>query len=37
LPEDYIDDFRIFLQSIIAHEKAIVTAKDEGVFIGKKK
>jgi hypothetical protein len=36
LPEEYINDFRIYLQNILEKEKTITTTKDEGIFICKK-
>ena len=36
LAEEYINDFRIYLQSIIEKDKTITTTKDEGIFICRK-
>jgi ubiquinone/menaquinone biosynthesis C-methylase UbiE len=36
LPEEYINDFKIYLQNILDKEKVITTTKDEGIFICKK-
>jgi len=36
LPEEYINDFRIYLQNILEKDKEITTTKDEGIFICKK-
>jgi ubiquinone/menaquinone biosynthesis C-methylase UbiE len=36
LPEEYINDFKIYLQNVLEKEKTIVTTKDEGIFICEK-
>jgi hypothetical protein len=36
LPEEYINDFKLYLQNILEKENAIITKKDEGIFICKK-
>lgn len=36
LPEEYKNDFKIYLQDILDKEKTITTTKDEGMFICKK-
>jgi ubiquinone/menaquinone biosynthesis C-methylase UbiE len=36
LPQEYIDDFKIYLQEILEKEKTITTTKDEGIFVCKK-
>jgi ubiquinone/menaquinone biosynthesis C-methylase UbiE len=36
LPEEYINDFKLYLQNILEKEKTIITKKDEGIFICKK-
>jgi hypothetical protein len=36
LPEEYIHDFKIYVQNILKKENIITTTKDEGIFIGKK-
>jgi hypothetical protein len=36
LPEEYVNDFKIYLQTILDKDKAITTKKDEGIFICKK-
>jgi ubiquinone/menaquinone biosynthesis C-methylase UbiE len=36
LPENYINDFKIYLRNILKKEKIITTTKDEGLFICKK-
>jgi len=36
LPEEYINDFKIYLEDILEKEKAIITTKDDGIFICKK-
>jgi ubiquinone/menaquinone biosynthesis C-methylase UbiE len=33
LPEEYINDFRIYLQDILDKEDVITTTKDEGIFV----
>ncbi|MCL2126934.1 MAG: class I SAM-dependent methyltransferase [Treponema sp.] len=36
LPEEYIDEFKIYLENILKTDKTIITTKDEGIFICKK-
>jgi ubiquinone/menaquinone biosynthesis C-methylase UbiE len=36
LPEEYKNDFKIYLQNILEKDKTITTTKDEGIFICKK-
>ena len=36
LPEEQINDFKIYLQNILERDKIITTARDEGIFICKK-
>jgi len=36
LPDEYKNDFKVYLQNILAKEETITTTKDEGIFICKK-
>ena len=36
LPEEYINDFKVYLENILEKEKTIITTKEEGIFICKK-
>jgi ubiquinone/menaquinone biosynthesis C-methylase UbiE len=36
LPEEYVNDFKTYLQNVLEKEKTIITTKDEGIFICKK-
>jgi hypothetical protein len=36
LSQEYINDFKIYLQNILEKEKVITTTKDEGIFICRK-
>ncbi|WP_461257440.1 hypothetical protein [Treponema sp. R80B11-R83G3] len=33
LPEEYINEFKIYLKNILEKDKIIKTARDEGIFI----
>jgi hypothetical protein len=37
LPDEYVNEFNIYLQNILEKDKIITTRKDEGIFICKKK
>ena len=36
LPEEYKNDFKVYLENILEKDKSITAAKDEGIFICKK-
>jgi hypothetical protein len=36
LPEEYINEFKTYLQNVLEKEKTIITTQDEGIFICKK-